>query len=430
MPNIVLIGAQWGDEGKGRIVDVIAEMVDIVARYQGGSNAGHTIVTDGKKIVLHHIPSGILRKEKLSVIGNGVVIDPGVLIEEIRRLRSAGYAVSGENLKISDRAHVIMPYHKEIDVAREEKMGGTRIGTTGRGIGPVYEDKAARRGIKISDLISKESLSSRLEGLLSERNLYLTKVLGRKPIDFDSVYEEYTHHGDDLRVFVTDTAKLLNDLISVGKSILFEGAQGALLDVDFGTYPYVTSSNAGSGGACTGTGVSPMNINLVFGVAKAYTTRVGEGPFPSEIRGELGKRLREKGGEYGSTTGRPRRCGWFDSVAVRYSAKINGISGLAITKLDVLSGFDFIKICVGYLYKGELITDFPSSTEVLANCTPVYEEMHGWQENISGLKNLSDLPPQVRAYLDKIEESTGVPIRMVSLGASREKIILIRDLFN
>lgn len=430
MPNIVLIGAQWGDEGKGRIVDVIAEMVDIVARYQGGSNAGHTIVTDGKKIVLHHIPSGILRKEKLSVIGNGVVIDPGVLIEEIRRLRSAGYAVSGENLKISDRAHVIMPYHKEIDVAREEKMGGTRIGTTGRGIGPVYEDKAARRGIKISDLISKESLSSRLEGLLSERNLYLTKVLGRKPIDFDSVYEEYTHHGDDLRVFVTDTAKLLNDLISVGKSILFEGAQGALLDVDFGTYPYVTSSNAGSGGACTGTGVSPTNINLVFGVAKAYTTRVGEGPFPSEIRGELGKRLREKGGEYGSTTGRPRRCGWFDSVAVRYSAKINGISGLAITKLDVLSGFDFIKICVGYLYKGELITDFPSSTEVLANCTPVYEEMHGWQENISGLKNLSDLPPQVRAYLDKIEESTGVPIRMVSLGASREKIILIRDLFN
>lgn len=430
MPNIVLIGAQWGDEGKGRIVDVIAEMVDIVARYQGGSNAGHTIVTDGKKTVLHHIPSGILRKEKLSVIGNGVVIDPGVLIEEIGRLRSAGYAVSGENLKISDRAHVIMPYHKEIDVAREEKMGGTRIGTTGRGIGPVYEDKAARRGIKISDLISKESLSSRLEGLLSERNLYLTKVLGRKPIDFDSVYEEYTHHGDDLRVFVTDTAKLLNDLISVGKSILFEGAQGALLDVDFGTYPYVTSSNAGSGGACTGTGVSPTNINLVFGVAKAYTTRVGEGPFPSEIRGELGKRLREKGGEYGSTTGRPRRCGWFDSVAVRYSAKINGISGLAITKLDVLSGFDFIKICVGYLYKGELITDFPSSTEVLANCTPVYEEMHGWQENISGLKNLSDLPPQVRAYLDKIEESTGVPIRMVSLGASREKIILIRDLFN
>ena len=430
MPNIVLIGAQWGDEGKGRIVDVIAEMVDIVARYQGGSNAGHTIVTDGKKIVLHHIPSGILRKEKLSVIGNGVVIDPGVLIEEIRRLRSAGYAVSGENLKISDRAHVIMPYHKEIDVAREEKMGGTRIGTTGRGIGPVYEDKAARRGIRISDLISKESLSSRLEGLLSERNLYLTKVLGRKPIDFDSVYEEYTHQGDDLRVFVTDTAKLLNDLISVGKSILFEGAQGVLLDVDFGTYPYVTSSNAGSGGACTGTGVSPTNINLVFGVAKAYTTRVGEGPFPSEIRGELGKRLREKGGEYGSTTGRPRRCGWFDFVAVRYSAKINGISGLAITKLDVLSGFDFIKICVGYLYKGELITDFPSSTEVLANCTPVYEEMHGWQENISGFKNLSDLPPQVRAYLDKIEESTGVPIRMVSLGASREKIILIRDLFN
>ena len=430
MPNIVLIGAQWGDEGKGRIVDVIAEMVDVVARYQGGSNAGHTIVTDGQTIVLHHIPSGILRKGKLSVIGNGVVIDPGVIIEEIRKLRSAGYDVSEENLKISDRAHVVMPYHKAIDVAREETMGATRIGTTGRGIGPVYEDKAARRGITISDLINKDSFSARLDSLLGERNLYLTKVLGQKPIDFDTVCEEYTHHGDKLRVFVTDTAKLLNDLISSGKSILFEGAQGVLLDVDFGTYPYVTSSNAGSGGACTGTGVSPTNIDLVFGVAKAYTTRVGEGPFPSEIKGDLGIRLREMGGEYGSTTGRPRRCGWFDSVAVRYSARINGVSGLAITKLDVLSHFDFIKVCVGYLYKGELITDFPSTTEVLANCTPVYEDMQGWQEDISSLRNLSDLPPKVREYLDKIEESTGVPVRMASLGASRERIILNGDLFN
>lgn len=428
MPNIVVVGAQWGDEGKGRIVDLLAERVDVVARYQGGNNAGHTIVIGGEIVVLHHIPSGILREGKLSVIGNGVVIDPKVLLGEIDKLRSAGYRVDEENLKISDRAHVIMPYHKEIDIGREERMGSHRIGTTGRGIGPAYEDKAARRGIKLSDILYPEGFSTRLQSVLEERNLYIAKVLERNPLDFERVYEEYRLYGEQLRGFITDTSKLLNDLISYGKTILFEGAQGALLDVDFGTYPYVTSSSAGSGGACTGTGVSPTKIDLILGVAKAYTTRVGEGPFPSEIPGDLGVKLRELGDEYGSTTGRPRRCGWFDAVALRYSARINGISEFAITKLDVLSGFDTIKICIGYKYEEELLTEFPSNTDVLKNCKPVYEEMEGWKENISDAKSIAELPPQTRVFLNKIEETTGVPVWIVSLGASREKVIFLKEL--
>jgi adenylosuccinate synthase len=428
LPNIAVIGAQWGDEGKGRIVDLLAEKVDVVARYQGGNNAGHTIVIAGETIVLHHIPSGILRPGKLSVIGNGVVIDPKVLLGEIEKLRSAEYRVNEENLKISDRAHVIMPYHKEIDIGREERMGSHRIGTTGRGIGPAYEDKAARRGIRLSDLLHPVSFSARLQSVLEERNLYIAKVLERNPLDFERVYEEYTRYGEKLRGFITDTSQLLNSLIADGKVILFEGAQGALLDVDFGTYPYVTSSSAGSGGACTGTGVSPTKIDRVLGVAKAYTTRVGEGPFPSEISGDLGLKLRELGGEYGATTGRARRCGWFDAVALRYSTRINGISEFAITKLDVLSGFDTIKICVGYEYQDELLTEFPSNTEVLTKCRPVYEEMEGWKENISNVKTIADLPPQTRVFLSRVEETTGVPVWIVSLGASREKVIFLKEL--
>ncbi|HZX15235.1 MAG TPA: adenylosuccinate synthase [Thermodesulfobacteriota bacterium] len=430
MPNIVVVGTQWGDEGKGRIVDLIAERVDVVARYQGGSNAGHTIVTNGETLVLHHIPSGILREGKLSVIGNGVVVDPKVLLEEIEKIKSHGYKVDEENLKISDSAHIVMPYHKEIDLAREERMGSGKIGTTGRGIGPVYEDKAARRGVRFSDLINPESFSVRLRSILEERNLYITRVLGRSPLEFEKIYEEYVIYGNKLRMFITDTPKVLNDAISQGKSVLFEGAQGALLDVDFGTYPYVTSSSAGAGGACIGTGVSPTKIDLVMGVAKAYTTRVGEGPFPSEVLGDLGIKLRELGNEYGSTTGRPRRCGWFDSVALRYSSMINGVSGLAITKLDVLSSLDKIKICVGYRYNGELITEFPSNTEILKRCEPVYEELDGWREELRDLKNVSSLPSNARFYLEKIEETTGVPIWILSLGPSREKVIFLRDIFS
>jgi len=431
MPNIVVIGAQWGDEGKGRIVDLISENVDIIARYQGGNNAGHTIVIGEQKVVLHHLPSGILREGKVSVIGNGVVIDPKVLLEELEGLRSAGYKVDSGNLKISDRAHVIMPYHREIDVARESSsQGNGKIGTTGRGIGPVYEDKAARRGIKFSDLIDPESLRERLSSVLGERNKYLEMVLGRKPLDFDDIYNEYKEYGRELKDFACDVSGLLNKSIDTGKCVLFEGAQGALLDIDLGTYPYVTSSSAGSGGACTGTGVSPTRIDAVLGIAKAYATRVGEGPFPSEIEGTLGEKLREAGGEYGATTGRSRRCGWFDSVALKYAAMTNGISRLAITKLDVLSGFEKIRICTGYSYRGEKLSDFPSNISILRDCEPVYTEMEGWKEDISSVVDFDSLPPQARNYIRKIEELTGVTIYAVSLGASREKILFLSELFD
>ncbi|MEZ4548382.1 MAG: adenylosuccinate synthase [Thermodesulfobacteriota bacterium] len=428
MPNIVVIGAQWGDEGKGRIVDLLSEDVDIVARYQGGNNAGHTIVIGEEKVILHHLPSGILRENKLSVIGNGVVVDPGVLLKEVAGLRAAGYKVDSSNFRISDRTHIIMPYHREIDVAREALKGKGKIGTTGRGIGPVYEDKAARRGIKLADLIDPECFRDRLADVLEERNAYITKVLGGEPLSFDAIYAEYSEYGKILKEFSCDVSGLLNKALSEGSNILFEGAQGALLDIDLGTYPYVTSSSASSGGACTGTGVSPTKIDVVLGVAKAYATRVGEGPFPSEIHGEAGKRLRDAGGEYGSTTGRPRRCGWFDAVALRYAASTNGISSLAITKLDVLSGFESIGICVGYKHKGETLTTFPSGCSALAECEPIYEEVPGWSEDISDVTEFENLPEGARNYIRKIEELTGVSIYAVSLGPSREKILFLSEL--
>lgn len=430
MPNIVVIGAQWGDEGKGRIVDLISEKVDIIVRYQGGNNAGHTIVIGDEKVILHHLPSGILRQDKLSVIGNGVVVDPKVLLQEINELNSAGYSADEKNLKISDRAHVIMPYHREIDLARESMNGKARIGTTGRGIGPVYEDKAARRGIKFADLIDPDSLSARLKEVFEERNAYLTKVLGGNPLNFEEILEEYVEYGRELKRFSCDVSTLLNESISKGQNILFEGAQGALLDIDFGTYPYVTSSNAGSGGASTGSGVGPTKIDTVLGIAKAYTTRVGEGPFPTEISGELGEKLRQAGGEFGATTGRSRRCGWFDAFALKYAAQTNGISWLALTKLDVLSGFEKIHICVGYRYKGEQLSSFPSNNQVLKDIEPIYEEMAGWKEDISEAKDISEFPIQARKYLEKLEETTGVPIYTVSLGPSREKIIFLNEIFS
>ena len=430
MPNVVVIGAQWGDEGKGRIVDLISEKVDIVVRYQGGNNAGHTIVIGEEKIVLHHLPSGILRDGKLSVIGNGVVIDPKVLLQEIKELIDAGYTADETKLKISDRAHVIMPYHREIDMARESMNGKGKIGTTGRGIGPVYEDKAARRGIKLADLIDPDLLSNRLKEVLDERNSYLTKVLGGNPIEFEEIFSEYSKYGEELKKFSCDVSTMLNDSIANGQNILFEGAQGALLDIDFGTYPYVTSSSAGSGGASPGTGVSPTTIDTVLGIAKAYTTRVGEGPFPTEISGELGEKLRQAGGEFGATTGRPRRCGWFDAFALKYAAQINGISSIALTKLDVLSGFEKLNLCVGYKYKGNQLSSFPSSSHILEEIEPIYEEMDGWKEDISDAKDLSELPEQARKYLEKLEEVTGVRIYTVSLGPSREKIIFLHELFS
>lgn len=430
MPNVVVIGAQWGDEGKGRIVDLISEKVDIIVRYQGGNNAGHTIVVGDEKVILHHLPSGILRQDKLSVIGNGVVIDPKVLLQEINELESAGYSANEKNLKISDRAHVIMPYHIEIDLARESMNGKGKIGTTGRGIGPVYEDKVARRGIKFADLIDPDSLSARLKDVLEERNAYLTKVLGGDPLNFEEIFQEYVVYGRELKRFSCDVSTLLNNSISKGQNILFEGAQGALLDIDFGTYPYVTSSSSGSGGASIGTGVGPTKIDTVLGISKAYATRVGEGPFPTEISGELGEKLRQAGGEFGATTGRSRRCGWFDAFALKYAAQINGISWLAITKLDVLSGFEKINICVAYLYNGKELSSFPSNNKVLKEIVPVYEEMEGWKEDISEAKDISELPIQARKYLEKLEEITGVPIYTVSLGPSREKIIFLNEIFS
>jgi len=430
MPNVVVIGAQWGDEGKGRIVDLISEKVDIIVRYQGGNNAGHTIVIGNEKVVLHHLPSGILRQDKLSLIGNGVVIDPKVLLQEINELESAGYSANEKNLKISDRAHVIMPYHREIDLARESMNGNSKIGTTGRGIGPVYEDKTARRGIKFADLVDPDSLSARLKDVLQERNSYLTKVLGGNPISFEEIFEEYAEYGRKLKRFSCDVSTLLNNSISNGQNILFEGAQGALLDIDFGTYPYVTSSSSGSGGASSGTGVGPTKIDMVLGISKAYTTRVGEGPFPTEISGELGEELRRAGGEFGATTGRSRRCGWFDAFALKYAAQTNGISWLAITKLDVLSGFEKINICVGYSYKGEQLSSFPSNNQVFKDIEPIYEEMEGWKDDISEAKDISELPIQARKYLEKLEETTSVPIYTVSLGPSREKIIFLNEIFS
>ncbi len=428
MPNIVVVGAQWGDEGKGRIVDLLAENVDIVVRYQGGNNAGHTIVIGDKTVVLHHLPSGILREEKLSVIGNGVVIDPLVLIQEIDYLESLGYKVTSSNLRISDRSHVIMPYHKEIDMAREGNLGKDKIGTTGRGIGPVYEDKFARRGIKVSDILDEEILEERISTVLEERNLYLTRILGVSPVDKNKIMEEYVGYGKRIKPFVCDTSLLLNECIKEGKSVLFEGAQGTLLDIDFGTYPYVTSSNATSCGVSVGTGIPPTSIDGVVGVVKSYTTRVGEGPFPTELKGSLAERLRELGGEYGATTGRSRRCGWLDLVALKYSVRVNGICYLFLTKLDVLSGFERIKLCVAYKYKGKIIDGFPSNLKVLRNCEPVYEELGGWETAIGKIRDFEQLPDNAKRYIKRIEEYVGVPISMVSVGPSREEIIDVNPL--
>lgn len=429
MPNLVVLGSQWGDEGKGRIVDLIADRTDVVVRYQGGNNAGHTIIIDDSKIVLHHIPSGILRKNKVSVIGNGAVVDPKILIDEIEGLKSSGFKVSPENFRISDRAHVIMPYHKEIDRRREELKGNSKIGTTGRGIGPVYEDKYARRGIKLSDITSPVFFAERLKASLEERNLYLTKVLGSDPVNFEEVHKTYSEYGKYLKPYMTDTSVLLSSYVLENRSILFEGAQGALLDIDFGTYPYVTSSSVGSGGVASGSGVSPKVIDHVVGVVKAYTTRVGEGPFPSQEQGEAEERLRKDGDEFGATTGRARRCGWLDIVALKYSVMVNGITSFALTKMDVLSGLDRIRVCTGYKLHGKQIDYFPSCFDELCRCEPVYEEVEGWKTDLRSVKNLHDLPKQAVDYIKLVEKYTGVPVWLVSVGPSREEIIEKEKLF-
>lgn len=380
MSTVVLIGAQWGDEGKGKVTDYLSERADMVVRYQGGNNAGHTVVVGDDEFKLHLIPSGILYKDKLCLIGNGVVIDPSVLMEEIKGLQERG--INTDNLRISTRAHVILPYHRELDKAEEDSKGKNKIGTTCRGIGPTYMDKSARVGVRIIDLMEEDRLAEILEMNIKTKNKILTKVYDHESFNFNEVFKIAKQYADNLRKYVTDTSLLINDVIDEGKNVLFEGAQGTLLDLDHGTYPYVTSSNPVAAGACLGAGVGPTKINKILGVVKAYTTRVGEGPFLTELMDNLGEMIRQNGREFGTTTGRPRRCGWYDAVITRYAVRINGLTFLAVTKLDVLTGLEKLKICTGYKFEDKILKDFPCSLKTLTKCEPVYEEMPGWQEDI------------------------------------------------
>ncbi|HVO22406.1 MAG TPA: adenylosuccinate synthase [Candidatus Margulisiibacteriota bacterium] len=429
MPAVVVVGAQWGDEGKGKVVDLLAQHADIIARYQGGNNAGHTLVVDGRKTVLHLVPSGVLHPGKVCVIGNGVVIDPAVLLTEIDELRQRGCLKSDDLLKISDRAHLIMPYHRAIDQARERLRGEGRIGTTGRGIGPTYEDKMARIGIRVADFFDDDTFTDALRRTIEEKNAYLSGMLKEQTLDFEAIHRQYRAFRQRLAPYVCDTAVYLHAALHGSKRVLLEGGQGTMLDVDHGTYPYVTSSNTVAGAACTGTGIAPNQITSVIGIVKAYTTRVGSGPFPTELHDDLGKKLRQDGDEFGATTGRPRRCGWFDAVVVRHAVRLNGMSGLALTKIDVLTGFDTIRMCTGYEFNGQRLADFPASSAVLRAIQPIYEEWPGWKEPLNKARSLSDLPANARAYIRRLEEVTGAPMTMVSVGAGRDETILLRNPF-
>jgi len=423
MPVDIVVGAQWGDEGKGKIVDLLSENVDIVARYQGGPNAGHTVVLGDKEYVFHMLPAGILHENVTCVIGNGAVIDPVALMEEIRQITELGISIRGR-LLISHNAHLIMPYHKLLD--RLWEKGENRIGTTGRGIGPAYIDKFMRTGIKIVDLLDRETLCSKLKRNIDEKNVLLQKVYASEELDVDKITREYEEFDQKIDEYVTDTALYLNNALKEGKRILAEGAQGALLDVDHGTYPFVTSSNPTSGGACTGLGIPPTAIRSIIGVVKAYTTRVGQGPFPTELTNEVGTRLRDLGDEYGATTGRPRRCGWFDAVSTRYAAMINGIERIAITKLDVLSHLDEIKICTAYEYKGKVLKTFPTDVSSLGKITPVYETIAGWKSAITDVTEYEALPLNARRYTEALADLTGTKAWIVSVGAQRQKTIMLK----
>ncbi len=418
----VLVGSQWGDEGKGKIVDILSENYDIVTRYQGGANAGHTVTIGEKQYILHLIPSGILRENVICVIGNGVVIDPNALLDEIELLRKNGINVDGR-LFISHNAHLIMPYHKLLDNISENN--GNKIGTTGRGIGPCYIDKYARKGIKIVDLLNKQVLEEKIRENLKEKNNLLKKIYDHEELDVEEIIKEYVEFDKIIDKYVKDVPAYLNHAIAEGKSILLEGAQGALLDVDHGTYPYVTSSSPTSGGACTGTGIPPTKINLVFGIVKAYTTRVGFGPFPTELEDETGESLRKIGAEYGATTGRPRRCGWFDAFLVKYSAMVNGIEEAAITKLDVLGSFSEIKICTGYELDGKMLKSYPTDVQRLSRVKPCYKTFKGWNSDISKCRSYSDLPSEAKEYLEFIANHTGIKITIVSVGPKRTQTFFI-----
>ena len=430
MANVAVIGAQWGDEGKGKIVDLLAQQSDVVVRFQGGNNAGHTLVVNGQKTILHVIPSGALHRDKVCVIGNGVVLDAEVLLHELQELRQQGHLQNDSQLRISEQAHLIMPYHRAIDQARERMRGAGKIGTTGRGIGPTYEDKAARVGIRVIDLLEEDTFREKLEHNIAEKNVYLRAILKEQALDFEEIHRTYSGYREKLAPYVTDTGVLLDEMFRDGKNVLFEGAQGTLLDLDHGTYPFVTSSNTVIGGVCSGAGIGPRHLHEVIGISKAYTTRVGSGPFPTELTGPEGEKLRQDGDEYGATTGRPRRCGWFDAVAVRHAVRLNGLTGIALTKLDVLTGLPKIRVCTAYQAGARLLRHFPASLKVMESLEPVWEEFEGWQEPVSGARSVADLPANARRYMERLEELVETEIVIASIGPDRDQTILIKNPFD
>lgn len=427
MPVVVLVGAQWGDEGKGKVTDVLAEQAAMVVRTTGGNNAGHTVVVGEEEFKVHLVPSGVLYPNTVCIIGNGVVIDPKVLLNEMDSLVAKGVKV--DNLRISLNAHVIMPYHIKLDELEEEGKGSNKIGTTKRGIGPAYMDKAARIGIRMGDMMDTKVFKDKLSQNVQAKNIILERVYGAAPFNAQQILQEYQGYAERLSAYIADTALLVHQAIERGEKVLFEGAQGTLLDLDHGTYPFVTSSNPTAAGSCVGAGIGPTKIDKVVGVIKAYTTRVGEGPFPTELECEMGEAIRQKGREFGTTTGRPRRCGWFDVVIGRYASRINGINAFAVTKLDVLGGLDTLKICTAYRYKDQILTEFPLSQEILEGCEPIYEDMPGWPEDISGVRTYADLPQAAQNYLNRLKELTGVEMFMVAVGPRRDETIMLQDAF-
>ena len=428
MKTVAIVGSQWGDEGKGKVIDYLATQADVVVRGQGGNNAGHTLVVEGKKFALRLIPSGVLNSKTVNVIGNGIVFDPKGFLEEIETLNKEGIDTS--NIKVSDRAHVVFPYHKELDALAEEARGANKIGTTKKGIGPCYMDKTERSGIRICDLMDKEIFAQKLKLQIDAKNKLVQGVYEKEAMfDFETIYNEYLGYAEIIRQYVADTSVIVYDAIKAGKKVLFEGAQGTLLDLDLGTYPYVTSSHPTSGGFAIGAGVGPNMIKDVVGIVKAYTTRVGEGPFVTELDNEIGERIRTQGREFGTVTGRARRCGWFDAVIVKYAARVNGITSISFMLLDVLSGFDKINICIGYKMGDKIITDFPASLEDLAKCEPVYEVLDGWNDDLTKVEKYEDLPENAKKYIARIEELVGVSIDMVSVGPNRAQTIIRKNIF-
>jgi len=428
MAGFIVLGAQWGDEGKGKMTDFLAENTDVIVRFQGGNNAGHTVEVGDKQYKLHLIPSGVLYENKLNVIGNGVVLDPKAFFEELSYLENAGITVSEKQLIVSDRANLIMPYHKILDRLKEESRGANNIGTTGKGIGPCYTDKAERCGIRVCDLMNEKVFKEKLKENIEAKNKVIVKVYNGEPLNFDEIYEEYIEYGKKLKPFVQDTSVRVHDEIKEGKKVLFEGAQGMLLDIDYGTYPYVTSSNTIAGGVCAGVGIGPTLITGAVGIAKAYTTRVGKGPFPTELDNNIGEWIREKGGEFGVTTGRARRCGWLDLVILKTSARVSGLTSLVVTKIDTLAGLEKIKVCVGYKFEDKVIDYFPASLEDLAKCEPIYEEFDGWDESVANARSYEEIPENAKKYLKRIEEFTGVEIAIVSVGPKRDQTIVLKEI--